>query len=475
MEFPKSNHLGLDQLYAQLQSIRDRQDPLNPLDPTIQNLLKSTKRWRQYQTATPKDGRLTKEATHHEIKRILEQIDRHLKKLIPQQLNGIPEGNNAGLVREIRHIVQNILLQLRDQTPKKEQVLLQKIDGIIAGNGAAMKKEIEQATRVYHKSDQRIYKEFTKAQERFQHELKEANTDLKIKTYQNRVWKGEVSFAPAAKEENWQVQETRLGSLQVGIASTQGRRSYNEDYMQWGRCGPKGQSSFMALFDGHGGSECAAFLQNSIANELNAKLQKIENLTSPERELEITHLLKHLFVYLDKEFKNKHPHSRAGSTAILALVIDQHLYLVNVGDSRAILVKEGSQTEKIMQLTDDAKPDKERFKKGIVKRGGRVITPLNSVPRVNGILAVARSVGDARVGKGVTSLGKVSRYALSDIPPGSRLVLATDGVWDVGSTEEVGHDLAAANGSSSDLALHLIKSAYASGSGDNISAFVATF
>lgn len=415
------------------------------------------------------------EETSHKTKEILGQLDRQLKKITPIQKDGKPLWKDVELVREIRYIVQSILLKLRDQTPEEEKTLLTKIDGVIARNLAAIKKDQDMSAKFFNKNDQRVYTEFKKVQAKFEHELQEANVDLTTKTYKDRVWKKTDSTIPGLlQSQDWGTQELTLSGLSIGIASARGRREYFEDFVKCGSCGPGNRSSFIALFDGHGGKDCAAFLQNRIGQELNQKLQKIEALADAKREVEIVNVLESMFVSLDKEFKTRHSSSKSGSTALLVLIINKKLYVVNVGDSRAILVKPG---ENVIQLTDDAKPDKKRFKSGIIKRGGRVVTYENEVSRVNGILAVARSIGDAKVGKGITARGKVSCYPLSEIPKGSKLIIASDGVWDVGSSSEVGKDVAEADSTltSKQLAVKLMQTAYQSGSRDNISVIVTSF
>ena len=60
----------------------------------------------------------------------------------------------------------------------------------------------------------------------------------------------------------------------------------------------------------------------------------------------------------------------SGSCALVALIVDDHCYIANVGDSRALLSADTG--DKIYVLTNDHKPTEENELKRIVDNGGRV-------------------------------------------------------------------------------------------------------
>ena len=69
------------------------------------------------------------------------------------------------------------------------------------------------------------------------------------------------------------------------------------------------------------------------------------------------------------------------------MIIDEIIYVVNVGDSRAIMsIDAGAQ---IGVLTRDHKPDDEMEKNRIARAGGFIIEG-----RVNGNLNLSRALGD---------------------------------------------------------------------------------
>ncbi|KAG8058497.1 hypothetical protein GUJ93_ZPchr0002g23076 [Zizania palustris] len=137
--------------------------------------------------------------------------------------------------------------------------------------------------------------------------------------------------------------------------------------------------------------------------------------------------------------------SFSGTTAVCAIKQGKDLIIANLGDSRAVLATM-SETGylKAVQLTVDHKPSMPQEEARIKSCDGRVFG-LKDEPGVMRVwlpgenipgLAMARSLGDFRLKRhGVISTPQVTAHRLT----GADLfvVLATDGVWDVLSNEEV--------------------------------------
>lgn len=102
----------------------------------------------------------------------------------------------------------------------------------------------------------------------------------------------------------------------------------------------------------------------------------------------------------------------------------------NSGDSRAIIVRRDGTT---VALSEDHKPDLMRETKRINALGGRVIHWGRW--RVEGVLAVSRSIGDARLKPYVTAEPDVIEHELGE--DDMFLVVASDGVWDTMSNDLV--------------------------------------
>ncbi len=268
----------------------------------------------------------------------------------------------------------------------------------------------------------------------------------------------------------------QVGKYLVGICHAKGHRPSQEDQhlvssfsllLPGGKVYPV---EVFGVFDGHGGAEASLYLAKHLQAELVKTLQEFHpNGTLTDEG--IWNALKLAFVRLSDRFKATGADS--GTTATVAVMLDGNLWTANVGDSRTILQ---NSDKKIFQLSEDAKPDDYKYQKGIRKRGGVVFSD-GHVPRINGILAVGRAVGDAGVGPGVSARPKITKVSLSKISSGSHLVLACDGIYDVASTRQTGglvHKLGMRGWKKNPITIarDLVFSAYRAGSQDNLSALV---
>ncbi|KAM3359622.1 hypothetical protein P3S68_019333 [Capsicum galapagoense] len=156
----------------------------------------------------------------------------------------------------------------------------------------------------------------------------------------------------------------------------------------------------------------------------------------------------------------------SGTTAVTLIKQGQDLVIGNVGDSRAVLAtrdKDGSLTA--VQLTVDLKPNLPAEAERIRKHRGRVFS-LRDEPEVARVwlpnsdspgLAMARAFGDFCLKDfGLISVPEVSYRRLTG--KDEFIVLATDGIWDVLSNDEVVKIVASASPRSS-AARSLVESA----------------
>jgi protein phosphatase 1G len=134
------------------------------------------------------------------------------------------------------------------------------------------------------------------------------------------------------------------------------------------------------------------------------------------------------------------PHSdftgpSSGSTAVVALLRGNKLFVANAGDSRCIMSRRG----KAIDLSVDHKPELDHEKQRIESAGGFVFAG-----RVNGSLNLTRAIGDMEFKyrpdlppdkQIVTCCPDVKQVDLG--PEDEFLVLACDGIWDVMTSQEV--------------------------------------
>ena len=157
-------------------------------------------------------------------------------------------------------------------------------------------------------------------------------------------------------------------------------RNYNEDRVSiilnimkpidrqdeyWPRC------SFFGVYDGHGGVACADFLRDHLHQFVisnpnfpwNPKLALEGGFKDAETE------------FLSKSYKLNENNEveiveKAGSCAIVILIIGEMCYIANVGDSRSVMSGEGG--DKIYGLSRDHKPMDEIEYQRISAAGGKI-------------------------------------------------------------------------------------------------------
>lgn len=281
------------------------------------------------------------------------------------------------------------------------------------------------------------------------------------------------SFQYRQAPPTWEMDEERVGHVQVGIAHAQGRRPTMEDEhiatMFNVRVGQRDFSvQLYGIFDGHGGPMAARYVRDHLQRKLSEALVEYNPIGLTDAG--IWRALKMTSVRLNRDFKEQHGEiaRRQGTTATVAMVIDNKLWTANVGDARTILDNSGTAE----QLTEDAKPNDPRYRRGIERRGGTVEN-IFGVHRVNGILAVARAIGDHQLNGAISARPKIAMKPLSEIRQGSHLVLCCDGIYDVARTVDVASSVHLHRQlSPGALARNIIYSAHESGSTDNLSALV---
>ena len=124
----------------------------------------------------------------------------------------------------------------------------------------------------------------------------------------------------------------------------------------------------------------------------------------------------------------------AGTTANVLLITKTELYCANAGDSRCVLSKKG----KSKDLSVDQKPDNPGEKRRIERANGFV-----EENRVNGMLALSRSLGDFEYKN--NPIFKVQDQIVSPMPEITVekitsdmefVIIACDGIWDCMTSQE---------------------------------------
>jgi serine/threonine protein phosphatase PrpC len=237
----------------------------------------------------------------------------------------------------------------------------------------------------------------------------------------------------------------------ASVKALRGHRPYMEDEYVLGMGG-----RFAGVFDGHGGSKISGFLRENIVQAYDKAIAEemapastpdalAQGLATPDH---CSTALNKSFQSLSKKVLSKPTWQYQGSTAVVAYIHHSPksnvstIVTANIGDSRAVL----SRGRKALDLTQDHKPNDPREVKRVKKLGGKVQwhgyvdakgnpIPGTGVYRINGNLAVARAIGDGSEVPFVSDEAEMGAVRLNPTTD-EFIVLASDGLWDVMTSQE---------------------------------------
>ncbi|GAA4650194.1 hypothetical protein GCM10023116_24770 [Kistimonas scapharcae] len=266
---------------------------------------------------------------------------------------------------------------------------------------------------------------------------------------------------------------TRITSSTVGVAYSVGKKrkhkpiedKYIAETFTIKVFGETIKIDIHGVFDGSGKPDFAEYAANNITIYLTKRLEEFIHKYG-FTDWAIREALKIACVDINRTCHR----TSCGTTANFALFLKGTLWLVNVGDSRALWVDQYGQ---VTQLSEDAKPNIDRFKKSILKRGGYVTFGKDRVPRVNQKLGPARYFGFHELNGVVSARPTIVKIDLHGIA--GYLVQVTDGLTDVASTHTLGkqtYQYYVENTSPALIAVKLNIKAFFAGSLDNSTAVV---
>lgn len=205
---------------------------------------------------------------------------------------------------------------------------------------------------------------------------------------------------------------------------------------------------YFAIFDGHAGKQTARWCGNNLHTLLESEILAKEAAATADAPFDVKDVLHHVFVTADDRIEEESL-GLSGSTAAVAMLRwetdrpDQAvgtgkpcgsgaydfvptaahrrmLYTANVGDLRIVIYRGGTP----YRLTYDHKASDASEIARVRDLGGLVLKN-----RVNGVLAVTRSLGDSYLKPLVT--GRPFTTSTEITPDDEFLILACDGLWDV--------------------------------------------
>ncbi|CAH8446198.1 unnamed protein product [Schistosoma bovis] len=199
---------------------------------------------------------------------------------------------------------------------------------------------------------------------------------------------------------------------------------------------------YFAIFDGHGGAKAANFACKRLHQHI---AMRFPRGGMQQVEKDIKRVLYDSYKKTDEEFLREacqqRPHWRDGSTSATILLVNNTLYIANLGDSKVVLarlVESPSESNNVdvnssntlsnpklsaICLTKDHNPMDYEERQRIQATGASVQNG-----RVNNVLEVSRSFGDYQFKKqGVTCIPDVKKCQLTDND--QFLLIACDGLW----------------------------------------------
>nr|XP_017090608.2 uncharacterized protein LOC108121169 isoform X1 [Drosophila bipectinata] len=261
-------------------------------------------------------------------------------------------------------------------------------------------------------------------------------------------------------------------NMRVTGQCSQGGRKYMEDQFsvayQESPLTHELEYAFFGIYDGHGGPEAAVFAKEHLMLEIvKQKLFWSDKDEDVLRAIREGYIATHFAMWREQEkwprTANGHL-STAGTTATVAFMRREKIYIGHVGDSGIVLgyQRKGERNWQARQLTTDHKPESLAEKTRIQRAGGNVAIK-SGVPRVvwnrprdpmhRGpirrqtlvddipFLAVARSLGDlwsynSRCKEFVVSPDPDVKVVKIDPSTFRCLIFGTDGLWNVVTPQE---------------------------------------
>jgi len=180
--------------------------------------------------------------------------------------------------------------------------------------------------------------------------------------------------------------------------------------------------SFFAAYDGHCGKYTSLFIRSQIHHKV------CRHSSFPD---EMDTAIKESILHIDALVNDVQARDEfaCGSTALAVWVRNnEELIVGNVGDCRGFISRGGVPIE----IADPHNPTRPDEKSRIETLGGAVVK--RGAWRVNGILAVSRSIGDHNLKKFVIADPEVTRFKV--LPEDEFIIIASDGLWDVLKPED---------------------------------------
>nr|KYP36857.1 putative protein phosphatase 2C 27 [Cajanus cajan] len=230
-----------------------------------------------------------------------------------------------------------------------------------------------------------------------------------------------MNFVPALRSGEWSDIGERPYMEDTHICIGDLAKKFNYDVLS------EEAVSFYGVFDGHGGKSAAQFVRDNLPRVI------VEDVKFP---LELEKVVKRSFLETDAAFlktSSHEPSLSSGTTALTAIIFGRTLLVANAGDCRAVLSRHG----RAIEMSKDHRPNCNNERMRVESLGGFIDDGY-----LNGQLAVTRALGDWHL-EGMKEMsergGPLSAEPELKLMTLTKedefLVIASDGIWDVFSSQ----------------------------------------
>ncbi|KAE8695457.1 putative protein phosphatase 2C 30 [Hibiscus syriacus] len=186
-------------------------------------------------------------------------------------------------------------------------------------------------------------------------------------------------------------EEVRVEAEGYSVYCKRGRRGKMEDrYSAAVDLDGDPKQAFFGVYDGHGGSKAAEFVAKNLDKKVMAEVSKTGE------DAAIDHAIGEAYLTTDTDVLKED--LSGGTCCVTAMIRKGNLFVSNAGDCRAVLCQNGVAEA----LTSDHHPSRQDEKDRIEALGGYV-DRCHGVWRIQGSLAVSRSIGDKHLKQWVTN------------------------------------------------------------------------
>lgn len=133
-------------------------------------------------------------------------------------------------------------------------------------------------------------------------------------------------------------------------------------------------TKYFAVYDGHGikGSEASQLARDEVRMSL---LNDKKIISKMKDRKEVEKYFKKLFNNIQAKYKKRtSDYELSGTCVIAVLLVENHCFVINLGDSRAVIGSKQGGQKIAFQMSIDHKANREEEKKRIEESGGIVVS-----------------------------------------------------------------------------------------------------